>query len=512
VLADDSGDQSYRQIGSLTHVEGKGPSMWRGRRNLLAVVWLSSLICGRVVAQSAPAVPEAFPHVAGELWNRRVVALADFAHENAYSFHTLTQVLSHWLDLAAGKSASLVLVLEETSQTAEILQEYLCTGQMEPVLSHLLPYTSLDRLEFYQEMRDFYIRLQRANEGSSEDQRIRFSVRGFEPFNLSGSADGSELLYSSAAQAGDMANERDRQVAAGLTAHLKDHPSNPVLVFYGMDHLRTRPTHQSWAQRVFGSSQQWQPLGYLLKQQWGEKFLSVAQAPFPPAARDPRDPYHALTSRNVILPSVDIPWKMTRVDPGNFDAAIFLNAPTIDEAHLLKCICSRRILNCAVERLAASEERKPSPFLGVFARRDRESLRLLTGQDFETSAEWQQWLSRNPYDGFAHLDSDAFAEVVRQECCQPMDRRRSALLASLGLPPALYGRQQRIAPEEWRDTTWKGLFPRVRFLQCIGIYWVGYPPEKERAKEYLVRFSNKTFDDPAMYLKWYRRECLKLAY
>jgi hypothetical protein len=442
---------------------------------MVSLLVVMSLAPARVFAQQnrdrIPSAPEAFRHVAVELWNRRVVALADFAHENAYPFYTLTEVLTNWLDLAADKTVSLVLVLEETGQTAEILQEYLRTGQTEPILNHLLPYTSLDRLEFYQELRNFYVRLQRINEGRSEDRRIRFSIRGFEHFGVSGPADGTEPAYSSAAQAGEVANERDRRVVAGLTAHLKDHLSDQVLVFYGMDHLRTRPTRQSWAQRLFGSSQQWQPLGSLLRQQLGEEFLSVAQAPFPRAARNPRDPYHALTSRNVILKSADIPWKMMQIDPGNFDAVIFLNTPTLDEAHLLRYICSRRVLDCAIERLAASEGQKPDVFTSALLLHTKDSLRLLTGQEFETCAQWRQWLSQNPYDGSARLDSDA-----------------------------------------WRDTVWKELFPRVRFLQCIGIYWVGYPAEKEKAKDYLVRFSSKAFDDPALYLKWYRREYLRLAY
>jgi hypothetical protein len=484
--------------------------------SLRIVTSLSLLVAGRAIAQptldKAPDAPGAFKHVAGELWNRKVVALADFAHENAYPFHTLMQVLSNWLDLADGKNTSLVLVLEETGQTAEILQEYLRTGQIEPVLSHVLPFTSLDRLEFYQELRRFNVRIQRANEGLAEDRRIRFSITGFEPFSLSGSTDGADEAYSSLAQAGDVANERDRRVVSGLTAHLKDHPYDRMLVFYGMDHLRTRPSQQSWARRVFGSSQQWRPRGFLLKQQLGENFLSVAQAPFPRGARDPRDPHHALTGRNVILESADIPWKMTRIDPVNFDAVIFLNAPTIDEAHLLRYICSCRVLDRAIERLAASEGRKPGAFAGALEDRATDSLRLLTGQEFDTSAQWRRWLSQNPYDGLARLDSDAFAEAVRRECCQPMDRRRSAMLASLGLPPALYARQQQITPGQWRNTTWKQWFLRVRFLQCLGIYWVGYPSEKAKAREFLVQFSGETFEDPARYLKWYRQEHLKLAY
>ena len=44
---------------------------------------------------------EAYLHIARQLQEKRVVALADFAHGNAYPYHTLMQVLSNWPDVAA---------------------------------------------------------------------------------------------------------------------------------------------------------------------------------------------------------------------------------------------------------------------------------------------------------------------------------------------------------------------------------------------------------------------------
>jgi hypothetical protein len=69
-----------------------------------------------------------------------------------------------------------------------------------------------------------------------------------------------------------------------------------------------------------------------------------------------------------------------------------------------------------------------------------------------------------------------------------------------------------IASDEWLNGPWKTLSPRIRFLQCLGIYWMGYPAEKEKAKEYLIQFSGQKADSPATYLKWYRKACLGLPY
>ncbi len=48
------------------------------------------------------------------------------------------------------------------------------------------------------------------------------------------------------------------------------------------------------------------------------------------------------------------------------------------------------------------------------------------------------------------------------------------------------------------------LMQRAKFTNSIGIYWFGYPDEKIKAKEYLVKFSGEDFAEPEKYLQWYR--------
>jgi len=46
----------------------------------------------------------------------------------------------------------------------------------------------------------------------------------------------------------------------------------------------------------------------------------------------------------------------------------------------------------------------------------------------------------------------------------------------------------------------------------VGVYWVGYPEEKAKAKQYLVKFSGKELELPAQYLQWLRKNRLGLSY
>ncbi|MEN6425534.1 MAG: hypothetical protein ABFE13_09235 [Phycisphaerales bacterium] len=456
---------------------------------------------------------EAYLHVARQLQEKRVVALADFAHGNAYPYHTLMQVLSNWPDVAAPTGGQLVLAMEMDAESAEILREYLRTGDIEPVLEYWLPFSSLDQLAFYGDLREFALRVQRVNDRLAEDRKIGFRVLGLETLGMwaLSSMDAPDLPGPS--QAAEVANERDRRVAAALMAYLKEHPQDKVLLFYGMDHLCIRETRKSWAGRLFGSAQSWQPMGYLVKQELADSFLSIAQNPLPPAAANPAGPSRDLAGHDIFMKSSDIPWKLTRVEPADYDAVIFPSSPGIDEAHLLRYMCSRRILEHAIAKLARIGTLTQNAFTAMYRAPSNtvEGLRFITGQSFENASQWRQWAAQNPYDGFARMDSSEFGEAIRRECCQPMNRQRSAMLASLGLPAAYYGRQKQISPEQWRDA-WPKLSPRVRFLQCLGVYWVGYPQEKQKAREYLIQFSGQDLESPAMYLKWYRKACLGLTY
>ncbi len=274
---------------------------------------------------------DAFRHIAGELQDKRVVSLADFAHGNAYPYHTLLQVLSNWLDLAASTSGRLVLAMEMDAEATEILREYLRTEDREPVLEYWLPFSSLDQLAFYDDLREFVLRVQRINEGLAEDRKVGFHVLGLETFSM-------------------------------------------------------------WA------------------------------------------------SGNTLA-----------------------------------------------------------------------GLRLITGQPFETAAQWQQWATQNPYDGLARMDSDEFTETIRLACVRPVSRQRNTMLMSLGLPLAYCIRQQQISPEQWRGL-WPKLSSRIKFLQCVGIYGIGCPAEREKAGEYMVQFSSQKFESPARYLEGYRKACLGLTY
>lgn len=488
--------------------------LWRmaGLRAVMAgsIATLATIVSAQTASTNLPYYKDPFRHIAEELENTRVVAIADFAHQNAYPFHTVTAVLSNWLSLVSPNGGQLVLALEMDERMAEVLRRYLKTGDLEPVLEFWLPFNSLDTLEFYDHLREFTLRVEQVNQDLPEGRRMGFQVLGLEPWSLLSTTNVTAKDLPDVWQAGEVANERDRHAANTLLTYLKEHPKDRMLVFYGDAHLRIRPSSRSWAARIFGATEARQPLGLLLKSQLGTNFLSVAQVRFPPSVRGRGSLYHALTAQDILIKASDVPWKHPRIEPLDYDAVVFFSATRIDEAHLLKYICSRRILDRAVSRLSFLEQLSQNAFAARHPAISgtMEGLRLITGKSFQKSSEWQAWMATNAYDGFARMDSEEFSEAIRQECGRS---QKGLLLASLGLPPTIAFRNEAISPEQWREV-WPKVQPTVRFLQCLGIFWVGYPDEKAKAREYLAEFSGKEFESPALYLQWLRKNRLGLNY
>lgn len=481
--------------------------------NLLCLIWLGEFCSASTAEAGLPYHKQPYRQVSIELQGRGVVALGDFSHQNAYPFYTVTQVLSNWLTQASSNGGQLTLALEIDAQMAEVLCKYLDSGDLEPVLEFWLPFNSLDLLEFYGHLRDFRLRIRDLNEGLSASRQVSFRVLGLEPPSPLSATTLSEITLPTMWQAGEVANERDRQIAQNLINHLQANPHDRVLVFYGNGHLPTRKQPTGWAQSLLGSTDEWMTMGSLLKQHLGTNFLSIAQLWLPPEAYHATSPHRALTAQDILIMSSDIPWKHSHRDLTDYDAVIFHGGRGMDEPHLMKYICSRRVLDRAIVRLAFLEQLPQNAFTArhpVFGT-TRAALQLTTGQSFERAVQWKAWALTKYYDGFVRMDSEDFATAIQRLCAEPVGKQRNGVLASLGLPPALSTLQRDLTPDQWREV-WPKVFPTIRFLQCLGICWVGYPDEKERARRYLVEFSGREFQSPADYLKWYRKNRLFLHY
>ena len=60
--------------------------------------------------------------------------------------------------------------------------------------------------------------------------------------------------------------------------------------------------------------------------------------------------------------------------------------------------------------------------------------------------------------------------------------------------------------EEWDNTLWPEIQIQIKFLNAIGLFWIGTEEEKKIAKTYLKTVTSKDYKNPALYLEmWYHK-------
>ena len=322
---------------------------------------LAGVVCLAIVhpvnaVQEPTFTPEPFRHLSNEFQQRRVIALADFAHENAYPFQTVLQTLNHWLQDPNQAGHSLTLGLEADIALVNLIQAYISTGVWQPLSEYLLPFTSLERLEFYHDLRVFYLDLERLNAARDPALRMEFRLAGFEPISL--------LSYFNKLNATGIADVqaalkgREKAIAQQVLGYVDEHPSERLLLFYGSDHLRKQPSKTSYLNRLFGDKENHYYIAHFLSARLGRQFFTVAQAPYPRFLRGPGHAERHLTGRDLFFKSSDVPWRMAQVNPADFDAVIFLHSEQIDEPHYLRFICSRRVYEQARNKMLLLESQR----------------------------------------------------------------------------------------------------------------------------------------------------------
>ena len=63
-----------------------------------------------------------------------------------------------------------------------------------------------------------------------------------------------------------------------------------------------------------------------------------------------------------------------------------------------------------------------------------------------------------------------------------------------------------VTPTPLRWKVWPEIVNHIRFYNAVTCYWFGYADEKLSAKEYILKFSGQSFEDPRKYLEWYRKK------
>ncbi|MFI5251901.1 MAG: hypothetical protein ACHQQQ_05635 [Bacteroidota bacterium] len=473
---------------------------------LLSTVFLYSC---NFLQHSSPTPEE---QIVQELSNHRIVMLGDFAHSFPLPYHTLISTLTNWLDmLQEGRSDQrrLTLFLEDDKQTADLLKQYTKSGDPNPLLDLFLPTTSFERFEFYADLRRITLRIDSLNRVLSPDKQITFDIQGPEAMSINSPAiiDSSEkasLLY--------YVKDRDSLSAINIITYFKGHPEQKGLVFYGVGHLIKNVVEKGdFTGSLAPEERTGAYIGYYLKKEYGEnQVFCISQI----ALSRLQLKLNESDDKDRMYLSPDVPWKDLPYDdenllPENFDAFIVRHG-FILQGHPLRYIFSKRIVASSLQRLRFAEPHRAGEFGERLFQEGLRTLSFLYDTTFATPDQWSAWSSTHPLNGPELLHSTSLRNRWTKE--------GSKLLGTPGLGNFIdnlinLGFDSRVGSPKMSREEWERdmdqMWPQIASLNAIGMYWVGDPAEQVEAKAYLSQVSGESYNDPDLYLKWWRKKFFK---
>jgi len=444
-------------------------------------------------------------YITNEFENRRIIMIGDYHHDLALNYQSIIQILTTWVNnLRDGETDvfELSLFLEEDDKITSLLREYMETGSLEPYLGFSLPSTTMERLEFYADLRRIKIQVDSLNKYMTSPETITFSVQGPEKYNVFDSGliglpreDGMRFFVE----------ERDSLTAMNIIEYLDDNPTHKALMFFSSGHLIKNPVIKSTRGVLHDDESYGKYLGYYLKQYYGEDdVLILNQLPKERAVE-------WLTRQvdgNVVLLSEDIQYEEGSMSedifyPGHFDGFI-LRDEIFCPTFYLKYALSNRIVHASLKRLKALEQYHSTDTMG--GRLYNEALLTLqfnSGEDFTTLQEWNDWYNLGRFNHFPDINSEAFIDqLIRYRFQITGHFQKMRELLGFGVPEEI------IFTEVILESDMRAILAeyinKIKFINAIAIAMVGYPEEIIEARKYLVDYSGEKYDEPSDYLKWWR--------
>jgi hypothetical protein len=378
-------------------------------------------------------------------------------------------------------------------------------------LEHLLPLTSVERLEFYADLRTVCMRMEEMNLRLPDAGRISLEIVGpealsiFDPGAVDLSARESRLYF---------VRERDSLAAGTIVSFLRRHPEKKALIFYGNGHLIKNRVRKDHSGVLDGEEAMGFYLGRHLKAAFGDSAVfTIGQIG---RARSRLD-LDAFGGRDAFLRSGDAPWGTPPAgdddtDPGNFDAFIVRDGFMV-QAHSLRHAASGRILDAALALRAFATPHRAGAMGNRLYLQSTNTLAFFAETTWTTTEEWSAWIAGNRAAALARMHSGAMRQEYAARGARLLGTREFGTvideLIDLGFDPR--AGSPRMGHAEW-DSLVTAQWPQILLLNAIAVLWVGDAQEQATARDYLARTTGENFAAPAEYLKWWRKRFYGVAY
>ncbi len=491
-------------------MKNKVSSMKNNSLKIFFVVFLftTAINCG-VTGKKYYTHPNSY--IIDQLANKKIIMLADFAHGYPLPYKSLIFLLNKWIKKVKNgesKDHDIVLILEADTQEVNNLNEFISSGNWKPLMDYWLPYNTMEWLEFCADLRSLNMKIDSLNEQKDFIPKISFDIFGGEVYNILDNPKGLQLSKEEGAKY--FVNVRDSLTAKNIIGYLSKNKNQKAILFYGNNHLIKNYVNKNVGKDLPNSETKGYYLAYYLKKRFcGKSVLSINQVKVSQQMIK-NSPFAIAKDSNIFIYSQNIPWK--NIQPKNYDGFILRNEEMVP-SHNLSYIFSRNIIKADIKRMSMFGKYLPGALAERYYNEAFESLKLITGEKFKNLSEWKNWFEKSNYDGFKRLNSNDFAKQIFDEFYQNTNNKEVRnQLYKLGIGIGILDINNIPSKESWKDVVWPEELNYIKWLNTIGMLWVGTTEEKKEAKEFLVRYTGKNFSEPQDYLKYYRNFFKKVGY
>ena len=446
-----------------------------------------------------PYVKNPYDFIAKELFKKQIVMLADNGHQMMLPYLSLISVLQNWKQNILAEelqNESLTLILERGENQIELIQNYIENGDFKNVHDEFWYYSSQEDLYLLYNLRVLSKELANKN--------IRLKITGFEN-NFT-----EEIFYTRSQREADawFIKERDSVLAVKIRKYIQENPRDRILVFYGGLHLIDGYVKKEMATYIVkGDESKGFFLAHYLKDYFGkENVITFYQTTILLSAFEKTE-FEEVKNESFLT---DAKSKFFEKSDNikNFNWLV-CRPENMFEQHPIRLVFSQNILESCL-KLWSNHERLNDQYGKRPLRADiQQSLAFITGKEFTNIDSAKNWISVHKENYFDRISTEQFSkqifDMLNKYSKSPLARQ---LIIQLGFGPGMANTGYLPTEEEWNKTLWPTVVQHIKYLNAVGLYWIGTEKEKEKAKIFLMSTTSQDFGEPALYLEWwYKKYC-----
>jgi len=439
--------------------------------------------------------------IASEINKKKVVMVGEFTHDDYVWYNALVNVINYWIvECQNDKSQNYILnlVFETDSSSASYINYFVNTGNDSLLRQKIMPFDNLEDCECYYNLRNVKDKIDSLN--SKRSNEITINILGFEEYDIETNKD----YYGKTQKEAEswFINDRDKNISGRLINFIRNNnENNHYLLEYGDAHLQRGYVRKLSYEDSYGYY-----LAHYLAEEFGDdNVVSFFQGINNDNVFQGTD-FENYKNESVLIPMDKFPFENVKKEK---NSSYILRPMHNSNPHYFPLIISKYIAERLNEKIQIYEKLLPGYKANQFYAEYLKILRIITGIEFKNCSMISEWLKSNPnFDWLGRFDSKEFSNIIYHLYIDTTFHNSNLwLLSQFGFPDA---KQINFMFDDinWIEN-WKELSKYAKFINAIGIYWIGYPDEKAEAKKYLVQTSGQDYNEPEKYLQWYRKTIFK---